>query len=145
MRTSFVLLVLTCSAAAAAAEPACPESVSITVVYNCIIWPDQDWRLIITEQLQHLVSVGLAGCANIQVVMSIPSTHAEHSYEGLETLLADGRRLVASVLPPRRSGYTAGTVLSQVHENSFEYPGLHLVWLLAQVRNFLRISSLLGT
>ena len=146
MRGSLVLLLLTCSASCCGvvAGSVCPDGVNITVVYNCIIWPDQDWRLIITEQLQNLVSVGLAECANVHVVMSIPSIHAEHSYEGLELLLADGRQIVASVLPPRRSRYTAGTVVSQIHENSFEYPGLHLTWLLAQVRQVARMCHPFG-
>ena len=135
MRAWLHALLLTMLVGTAAANTSCPEAVNITVIYNCMIWPDQDWKMIITQQLQDLVSIGLDECARIHVVMSVPTTHSQLAYDQLEHLLLEGRQVVASVLhiqhQPDRIG---GTVVSQVHENSFEYPGLHLLWLLAQVR-----------
>ena len=134
------MLVLICSTVCwGVAGTGCSDTVNITVVYNCIIWPDQDWMLIIQEQLKNLASVGLAERANVHVVMSIPYTHSQHTYDELENMLIEGRQLVASILPARRLFYTRETVVSQVHENSFEYPGLHLLWLLAQVIDLLKI------
>jgi len=56
------------------------------------------------------------------------------TYKNLEELLEQARRLVHEILPIKSSHLHRGAVVSQVHENSFEYPGLHLLILLAQVR-----------
>ncbi len=77
---------------------------------------------------------GLADCATIHVVMSIPASHSKLTYDELELLLYEAQQLVHSILPVRRSTNETGAILSQVHENSYDYPGLHLLWLLAQVR-----------
>ena len=127
------LLIGLWTSATVVAATTCPHDINVTVIYNCMIWPDQDWKLVISQQLQNLVFIGLAECAKIHVVMSVPSTHPELAYDQLEHLLFEGREVVASILHLQHSPGTGGTVISQVHENSFEYPGLHLLWLLAQV------------
>jgi len=132
MRACTLLLLLTHLLVCAQAEP-CPHDAYISVIYNCLIWPDQDWASLITYQLEHLMRTGIADCATIHVVMSIPASHTNLTYDELESLLGEGRQLVRSILPVRQSTKITGTLLSQVHENSFEYPGLHLLWLLAQV------------
>lgn len=126
---TFVLLV----AFASHAKQPCPKSMKLAVVYNCFIWPDQDWAFLIRSQLENLVSIGLADCATVDVVVSIPASHAGLTYDQLEGVLKDGRELVRSILPARQAGQPRHTTVTQVHENSFEYPGLHLLWLLAQV------------
>ena len=115
--------------------PACPEAIQLKVVYNCVIWPEHNWQLPIRQHLENLASIGLADCANIHVVTSISATHAgsELTNDQLEDLLLEARELVASVLPMRHAPGRKGTIVSQVHEHSFEYPGLHLLWTLAQV------------
>ncbi len=129
---TLLLLLLTHVLVYAQAEP-CPHDAYISVIYNCLIWPDQAWATLIRYQLEHLLRTGIADCATIHVVMSIPASHANLTYDELESLLGEGRQLVHSILPVRQSTQITGTLLSQVHENSFEYPGLHLLWLLAQV------------
>ena len=127
-----LLLLLAQLLVCAQAEP-CPQDAYISVIYNCLIWPDQAWASLITYQLEHMMQTGIADCATIHVVMSIPASHTNLTYDELESLLGEGRQLIRSILPVRQSTKITGTVLSQVHENSFEYPGLHLLWLLAQV------------
>ncbi len=117
----------------AAKAPGCPDAVSIRVVYNCLLWPDQNWQLLVRQQVENMVTIGLTDCANIHVVTSVPSTHNNMTYDQLESLLDEARQLVASILPRGERPRTTGAVVSQVHENSFEYPGLHLLWTLAQV------------
>lgn len=134
MRACTLLLLLThlLTIVCAQAEP-CPHDAYISVIYNCLIWPDQDWASLITHQLEHPMQTGISDCATIHVVMSIPASHTSLTYDELESLLGEGRQLIRSILPDRQSTKMTGTLLSQVHENSFEYPGLHLLWLLAQV------------
>ena len=135
MYATVALLFLSAHVCAGAVKPApCPRGIAITVVFNCFIWPDQDWALLVRSQLDNLVSTGLADCANIHVVMSIPSAHDGWTYEQLEGLLTQGRALVSSILTIRHPGQSRGAIISQIHENSFEYPALHLLWLLATVR-----------
>ena len=111
----------------------CPQGVRTSVVYNALIWPDQDWGRLIRYQLEHLNALGIVDCSTVHVVLSIPAAHGNMSYGQLESLLADGRKIVQGVLQSQHAGQPTGMVLSQVHENSFEYPGLHLLWTLAQV------------
>ncbi len=117
---------------ALAAEP-CPSGVQIYVVHNCLIWPDQDWELLIRSQLEHLQATGLTECAIVNVALSVPALHGNFTYEELEDLLDSGRQLVHTILPSTHPGRKTGTIVSQVHENSYEFPGLHLLWQLAQV------------
>ena len=77
----------------------CPRSMRISVVFSCFLWPDQNWELLIRSQLENLVSNGLADCAPIHVVMTVPSSHAGLTYDDLEGLLAKGRDLVLSICP----------------------------------------------
>ena len=111
----------------------CPVGIKITVVCNALIWPDQNWELLIRSQLDQLQQTGIVECASIYVALSVPAFHRNLSYEALEEALAEGRRLVQSRLPAHHNGLSRNVVVSQVHENSNEYPGLHLLWLLAQV------------
>lgn len=117
---------------ALAADP-CPSGVQIYVVHNCLIWPDQDWELLIRSQLEHLQATGLTECAIVNVALSVPALHGNFTYEELEDLLDSGRQLVHTILPSTHPGRKTGTIVSQVHENSYEFPGLHLLWQLAQV------------
>lgn len=135
MRTNMLvsILVVTAILVCDGSDP-CPPDASISVVYNCFIWPDQAWASLITYQLKHIMRTGIADCATIHVVMSIPAFHSKLTYDELELLLDEGQQLVHSILPVRRSTNDRGAILSQVHENSYDYPGLHLLWLLAQVR-----------
>ena len=132
-RAALVLTSVLLVACASHEKQPCPTSMKLSVVYNCFIWPDQDWALLIRSQLENLVRIGLADCASVDVVVSIPASHAGLTYDQLEGLLNDGRELVRSMLPARQAGQPRHTTVTQVHENSLEYPGLHLLWLLAQV------------
>lgn len=122
----------------AAAFTPCPQGVNISVVYGCLIWPDQNWELLISSQLQSLLGSGLAECATVNVAMSIPNEHAHFTYEELEDMLAAAHHLVRTILPGRRPPHITGSTISQIHENAFEYSGLHLLWLLAQVKSTLK-------
>ena len=106
------------------------------MVHNCLLWPDQDWELLIRSQLEHLRRTGLTDCAITNVALSVPAFHGNATYDELESLLESGRQLVHSILPMKHSGTSTGTIISQVHENSYEYPGIHLLWQLAQVGTF---------
>ena len=103
------------------------------MVHNCFIWPDQDWKPLIESQLDHLRRTGLTDCAITNIALSVPALHGNATYEELEGLLESGQQLVHSILPSKHSGTSVGTIISQVHENSYEYPGIHLLWQLAQV------------
>ena len=120
----------------------CLEAVNIKVVYNCLLSPDHDWEPLAKQQLEKLVVTGSAECASIDVVTSIPSNHNDITYDQLESLLVQARKLVASVLLmsviTRHGPFTKTPVVSQVPENSLEYPGLHLLWSLAQVTHRLK-------
>ena len=118
---------------AASAAEACPTGIQIYVVHNCLIWPDQDWALLIRSQLDHLQRSGLTDCAITNVALSVPALHANFTYEELEDLLNSGRQLVHTILPSINSATRTGVIVSQVHENSYEFPGIHLLWQLAQV------------
>lgn len=131
-KAALVLIFLLTGTAAGLEKRPCPMSMKLSVVFNCFIWPDQNWALLIRSQLEHLVSSGLADCASVDVVVSIPASHAGLTHEQLEDILKDGQKLVRSILPSRQPGQPRRTI-SQIHENSFEYPGVHLLWLLAQV------------
>ena len=133
MRPITVLVIGTCIRCLAASLSLCPETLSISVFYNALLWPDQDWNLLIRSQLEHLKSTGLAECSAVHVVMSVPAAHGNMTYEQLEDLLEQGKRLVREVLGGRHGKQPARTIVTQVHENSFEFPALHLLWLLAQV------------
>ena len=133
MRPFIVLVIGTCIRCLAASFSPCPDTLSISVVYNALLWPDQDWDLLIRSQLEHLKGIGLAGCSAVHVVMSVPAAHGNMTYEQLEDLLKQGKELVREVLGSRHGPQPARTIISQVHENSFEFPALHLLWLLAQV------------
>ena len=109
------------------------HDMNISVVYGCLIWPDQDWELLIRSQLESLLATGLAECATVNVAMSIPAAHSNLTYGELEDMLAAAHHLIRSILPGRRPHHVTGSTISQIHENSFEYPSLHLLWLLAQV------------
>lgn len=137
----FLIILGACIHSAVASSSRCPNALSISVVYNALIWPDQDWRLLITSQLEHLKSTGLAECSAIHVAMSVPAAHGNMTYGQLEDLLLQGKQLVHESLSIRHEGQPAGTIVSQVHENSFEYPALHLLWLLAQVETYTPSSS----
>eukprot|EP00668_Euglena_longa_P005242 GGOE01006171.1.p1 GENE.GGOE01006171.1~~GGOE01006171.1.p1 ORF type:complete len:285 (-),score=26.39 GGOE01006171.1:559-1413(-) len=116
---------------------ACPEAINITVIYNALIWPRNDWKLVISRQLMHLKETGLHECSVIHAFLSAP-THDSHKskkkksfdYEELETLLKEGSELVYSILPKWRPG-KFGSVVTQIHENSFEFPGIHYMWAMA--------------
>lgn len=131
--TILLLMLLHSSASRDIEKGPCPRSIRISVVFSCFLWPNQDWELLIRSQLENLVTNGLADCAPIHVVMTVPSSHPGLTYDQLEGLLAKGRDLVLSILPIRRLGHPRGAVVTQIHENSFEYPATHLLWLLAQV------------
>ena len=105
----------------------CPQDLRISVVYNALIWPDQDWELLIRSQLDHLNAIGIVDCSTVHVVLSVPAVHGNLTYGHLESLLGEGREMVQGVLQSQHAGQPTGMVLSQVHENSFEYPGLHLL------------------
>ena len=136
-KTVLLLMLVHLSASYGVDKAPCPGSMRISVVFSCFLWPDQDWELLIRSQLENLVTNGLAECAVIHVVMTVPSSHTGFTYDELEGLLAKGRHLVHSILPIRRPGNRSGAVVTQVHENSFEYPAIHLLWLLAQVRHWI--------
>ena len=133
MRPITILVISICIRCLAAGVSPCPDTLSISVVYNALLWPDQDWELLIRSQLEHLKGTGLAGCSAVYVVMSVPAAHGNMTYEQLENLLGQGKRLVRDVLGSQHGPQPARTIVSQVHENSFEFPALHLLWLLAQV------------
>jgi len=128
------LIIINLQLGASADGVGCPAGIKITVVHNALIWPEQDWSLLIKSQLVHLVETGIAECASTHVTLSIPAITPNLTYENLEVLLEQARRLVQEILPMKSSHLHRGAVVSQVHENSFEYPGLHLLYLLAQVR-----------
>ena len=129
----------------AAATSPCPSGIQIYVVHNCLIWPDQEWELLIRSQLEHLQRTGLTDCAITNVALSVPAYHGNYTYEELEDLLNSGRQLVHNTLPSIHSGTRTGTIVSQVHENSYEFPGIHLLWQLAQVSTIsLIIADALG-
>ena len=111
----------------------CPVGFRLTVVSNALIWPDQNWELLITSQLAQLGEIGIVDCASVHVALSIPAFHNNLTYEALEEELEKGRRLIQERLPAKRDGLPSSVVVSQRHENSHEYPGLHLLWLLAKV------------
>ena len=107
-------------------EIVCPQGVNITIVYNAFLWPEQNWRMVITGQLNDLVACGLLQCAELHVALSAPSSHPERTYFGLESLLLEGAALVHSIPG-------GGRVRIVPHlDNSMEYPGLHTLWQLAQ-------------
>lgn len=129
----FIYIVIILQSYASADITTCPVGMKITVVCNALIWPDQDWALLIRSQLEQLQETGIVECARIHVALSVPAFHQNLTYEALEEELEKGRRLVQQSLPSERNGLSTNVVISQVHENAHEYPGLHLLWLLAQV------------
>lgn len=98
----------------------CPECFCLAV---------SNWRLLLRSQLENLKSTGIADCAAIYVVISGPHTHENHTFSQIESLLNQARELVYDILPRNRG---RGAFVSTVHENSFELPGLQLLWLLSQ-------------
>lgn len=68
----------------------CPD-VKLVVVQNALVWPDQNWQLLIGSQLQQLSDIGLAECASIHVVLSAPVTANNYTYSQLEDMLAEGK------------------------------------------------------
>jgi hypothetical protein len=109
----------------------CPKS-AITVVYNALVWPDNDWKLVIKGQLLDLRNSGLTECAALHVVLSAPAVHPGVDHAQMENFLAQGRDLIYDIVPAREPGADAGAIVSLVHENAFEYPGVHLLWMLAK-------------
>ena len=91
MRACTLLLLLThlLTIVCAQAEP-CPHDAYISVIYNCLIRPDQDWASLITHQLEHLMWTGTSDCATIHVVMimSIPASHTNLTYVSLNLFWA---------------------------------------------------------
>ena len=141
LSTRFTLLLahllIACALAAdivpASGEPkseGCLGIIDTHIVYNCLLWPEQQWKHVVRSQLEHLVATGITECATVHIVLSTPAVHDNHTYLQLEAVLQEGSAMVRALLP-RRDGTVTVT---QVHENSFEYPGIHLLWLLGQVR-----------
>ena len=64
----------------------CPVGIKITVVHNALIWPEQDWPLLIKSQLTNLAEIGIIDCANIHVALSVPTISPILTYEALEEL-----------------------------------------------------------
>lgn len=110
----------------------CPP-LAIHVVYNAFIAPAQNWKIIVSGQLERLKEFGLPSCSTTHVVLSTVHSALKNnaSYSDLETLLLEARALIESILPPKNAK-TPGIFVSTVHENSYEFPGLHLLWTLAQ-------------
>jgi hypothetical protein len=111
-------------------EVSCPNA-EITVVYNALVWPDNDWQLIIKGQLLDLRNSGLASCSALYVVLSAPAVQAGFDHLQVEELLTQGRDVIYDIIPAREPGSRTGAIVTLVHENSFEYSGVHLLWLLA--------------
>ena len=106
-------------------QEVCPDT-KITVVYNALLWPDNDWRLIIRGQLNDLVKSGLPDCADVHVALSAPASHGNWTYATLVELMEEGASLVHSVPHGGRLN------VIRHHDNMMEYPGLHTLWQLAQ-------------
>ena len=75
----------------------CPD-VKLVVVHNALIWPDNDWQLLIGAQLAHLRETGLAACASAHVVLSAPTTTEHFTFSQMEDMLADGRCCIAVMM-----------------------------------------------
>jgi hypothetical protein len=109
----------------------CP-AYAITVVHNAFVWPAHDWRVIFGGQLRDLRDSRICQCAAVHIVISAPHASKEHDHPKMEGLLAEARILVYSIIPRKVAASRAGAIVSTVHENTYEHPGLHLLWLLAQ-------------
>jgi hypothetical protein len=141
MYGTLVLLLLTRLVSLGSCEPieaptttpaaSCPNS-SITVVYNALVWPNNDWKLIVKGQLLDLRNSGLSLCSALHVVLSAPAVHPGVDHSQMEKWLAEGRDLIYGIIPARGPGSRTGAIVSLVHENAFEYHGVHLLWMLAK-------------
>jgi hypothetical protein len=109
----------------------CP-AYAITVVQNAFLWPASDWRVIFGGQLRDLRDSGLVHCAAVHIVLSAPHGTVDHNHAKMEGLLSEARILAYSIMPRKVAASRVGAIVTTVHENSFEHPGLHHLWLLAQ-------------
>ena len=108
--------------ATSAALPTGFAGFRISVVYMVFIHPARDWRNLVLMQLQDLIDCGLASHATVHVVMSMATTGTMDN--DAEMLGNECEELIRSVLPTARLLRSPG--------NRFEYPGIRLLWDVAQ-------------
>lgn len=84
----------------------------ITIVYYAFINPDNHWEIIISDQLIHLNACGLLDIAEIYIHVTGPEQYHEYAINVIESII------------PQATIYLS-------IENQYEYPGIHLVWSLA--------------
>ena len=94
----------------------------VSVVYFAYLNVERDWRALVRLQLLDLVDIGLAEAAVVHVCLSVPAANA--SDWAAEELSNAGEELVRATLPSALVHRSLG--------NRFEYPGIRLVWDLAQ-------------
>ena len=93
-----------------------PENdIKITIVYYAFINPKSDWINIISGQLRQLKNTGLLNVAEFHT--HITGDDIYHGYI---------KQLIKSIIP-KATIYTSNI-------NQYEYPGIHLVWKLAQIK-----------
>jgi hypothetical protein len=84
----------------------------VTIVYYAFINPHNNWEIIISDQLIHLSRCGLLDIAEIHIhVTGLPHYH-DYVTNLIKTIIPDA------------------TIYLSI-ENQYEYPGIHLVWELA--------------
>lgn len=108
---------------------ACPADIKLTVVYSAFVWPDNDWRMIITGQLIQLVDTGLLQCADMHVALTAPASHPNTTFSELEDLLTEATALIHSI--PSGSRIRVVAIL----ENAWEYYGIRNLWQLSMNDN----------
>jgi hypothetical protein len=107
-----------------AADLECPD-VNITVAYNILISPDQDWKFLVSNQLQDVAATGIHHCARMLIAISVPAQHDKNTYLELQMLM----RQAVSFVREHRAGRKA--LIIQEHENDTEYPAIRSIYRIA--------------
>jgi hypothetical protein len=95
----------------------------LSVVFNAFINPQRDWRQLIHLQLLDIIDTGLTASATVHVCLSIPALN--YSDASAEELGNEGEDFIRAVLP--------SALIHRSMGNRFEYPGIRMVWDLAQM------------
>jgi hypothetical protein len=106
------------------ADVNCP-ALNITIAYNIYVWPEQNWKFIVSSQLQDLEAAGIDSCAQMLIAVSVPEKHKKKTYLELQTLMQQA----VSFVRGHRAGRKA--IIIQEHHNAHEYPAIHSIYRIA--------------
>lgn len=98
------------------------EGLQVSIVYYAFLNPHHNWKGLVSAQLTDLISLNLSSIADIHVVLSAPADN--YFDQNGENLVNEGEEFVKKVL--------STAIVHRSVGNKYEYPGIRLIWDLAQ-------------